>query len=112
MIVEGVNELKQHPQQDELLAAVYANKVDVITTASLSETAEFLAGLSAHARLHGEWAVAALQGLLGPLYQPDPASTCTSALMALGIPRSAAQSLTRGYGAFHLVLEQLPNPGG
>jgi len=112
IIVEGVNELKQHPQQDHLLTAAYSGKVDVLTTASLTDTAEFLTGMAMHARLHENWAVGDLQDLLRPLYQVDPVVTFVSALTALGIARSIAENLSRGYGALHSLLEQLPGPKG
>jgi len=112
VILEGTNELKQHPEQSRLLEAAYACEVDVLTTASLTDTAELLAGVAAGPlSLHGDWGVDSLQTLLRPLYRADPKETFITALTSLGVARSTADSLARGYGEFHMLLEQLPGPG-
>lgn len=112
VLLEGSGELSRHPQQDELLASIYAGAIDVLTTASVTDTAELLMGFAECAHERPGWGLARMQALLKPIYATDPSCTCTAALVASGISRQVAQRLTRAYGELHKLLAQLPSPEG
>jgi len=112
MVLEGVQDLRQHPLMGELLKQAYASRVDVLTTANLRDTAELLTGLVSAASEHQGWTVGALRALLCPIYEPDPADVGRLALRALGVEKPAADALAKSYGSLSALLQRLPKPEG
>lgn len=109
LLLEGVQDTKQHPLMSEFLTAAYASHVDVLTTSSLEDTAELLKGLGSAASVHTGWTLSVLRALLQPIYEPDPVDVGRAALMAVGIARPVAETLAQSHGSLHGILACLPD---
>lgn len=109
VLLEGTNDLKQHPQQMEIMAACYSSDVDVLTTSSIHETADILSTLAGEARDHDGWLLSSLPAFLRPIYELDDVCTCEVALRSIGVAQPIAGKLSRCFGSLHEVLAQLPS---
>jgi len=108
LLLEGVQDAKQHPLMSEFLTTAYASDVDVLTTASIEDTAELLKGLSSAVSVHTGWTLSVLRALLQPIYEPDPVDVGRAALVAVGIARPVAETLVRSHGSLRGLLACLP----
>jgi len=111
IVLEGANELKQHPQQDDILRKIYSSAVDVLVTSSLHDTANLLAGLAATTTEHDGWTLSSLPELLQPLYEPSSTHICEAALVSIGIARPVAQALACGFSSLKHLLGRLQYAG-
>lgn len=107
IILEGIHELRQHPQHKEILMSAHGSETPVFTTASIHDTAIMLDALAANAQAHDGWTLNSMQDLIQHHYDVDDASVCGAVLVALGVDEPFAQAVACRYGSVSALLQEI-----
>jgi len=107
IILEGINDLRQHPQHKEVLAEAHASATHVLTTASMHDTTLMLEALAANAQAHDGWTLNSMRVLVQHHYDIAPEYVCKAVLLTLGVAEPFAQAVARSYGSVHALLQDI-----